>query len=439
MTKKEVLKKSNHLISVLPRESISSIQQKSYNVFLKVAQEKARFSKKEKFINVSKENNYIFKISCNDLKERAGLNKQDYNYIKQELEKLMEIVIEVVDKENKDNWALFHFLDEVEKKDNEFEFVLNWRIVKSIKKCDFFTRLDLGQIAKLNSKYSIILYELAQRYLDEKNPNITIPKMTIEELRKRTNTEDKYKRFEAFRRRVLDRACNEISEKTDILLDYKKIKKGRRIAYIDFEVKKKNNQPKIENEEEDISENSSRPSKSGQKEFSDDVEYLYKLLPKNLQNWANKRFLDNALDQHEKKYIAADIKLAKEKNDISNFIGWLKSSLKKCENAGGCGNGGHFGDYLVVIQEKAQKKKEKKKKKKIIDKLEKQAKTKSFELYNDLSEEEKTEMLEELDYNQDSPFSSSPKTFLRSHFYNKILKNLKNEYIEDFNQKQSKK
>ncbi|WP_027338545.1 replication initiation protein [Halonatronum saccharophilum] len=327
---KDKLNKPNELISILPKEKISLIQQKSFNVFLKIAQKQAKFSTEEKYRNIDKEKRYLFRIPCRELKERAGLDKQDYQYIKEELEKLLEIVIEVVDKENKNNWALFHLLESIEKEDDEFEFALDWRIIEALKNCDFFTELDLMQIAELNSKYAVVFYELAIRY-----EKFKIPRMTIEELRKRTNTQKKYQRTNDFIKFVIAKACEEISEKTDIILTYNTEKKGRRIAYIDFEVERKA-----------IKEELPIPLEPIQVDFSDEVEELYKLLPLETQSKANKKFLDKLLKKHQFKYLKGDIEYAKKKNP-KNFIAYLKTSCKRCEEIGGCGEGGHYSSIAV--------------------------------------------------------------------------------------------
>jgi len=96
------------------KESISLIQQKCYNIFLRNAQREIKFG--NKYEEITDKIRYVFEISCQDLEKQAGLNKKDYDYLKQELEKLLSIVISVVNKENKNNWRLFHFLDNIEKK-----------------------------------------------------------------------------------------------------------------------------------------------------------------------------------------------------------------------------------------------------------------------------------------------------------------------------------
>jgi len=63
--------------------------------------------------------------------------------------------------------------------------------------------------------------------------------MSIKELRKRTSTKNKYKRFYNFKVNILDKTCEEINKKTDIILRCSMEKKGRRIAFVDFEIEKK--------------------------------------------------------------------------------------------------------------------------------------------------------------------------------------------------------
>lgn len=50
---------------------------------------------------------------------------------------------------------------------------------------------------------------------------------------------NEYSRIEAFKRRVLDLAINEINEKTDITASYKQHKKGRQIVGFSFSFKQK--------------------------------------------------------------------------------------------------------------------------------------------------------------------------------------------------------
>jgi len=370
MTNK-ILNKPNQLISILPEKSINLIQQKSYNIFLRNAQRKVKFS--DKYKSVDKEKRYIFKIPCKELKQKAGLGKKYYKEIKEELKKLIQIIVEVVDSENKENWAAFSLLESIEKIDDIFEYSLNWRIIKALKEHNFFTSLDLMQIRELKSKYSVVLYELAIRYQKYK-----IPKMSIEELRKRTGTENKYKQFYNFRRRVLDVACEEISEKTDINLFYSTEKRGRRIAFIDFKIEKK-------------PEELPRSIEVKEQAYSSEVLELFQLLPNLEQVESNKKELDNLLKDHSLKYLKADIDYAKQAQP-DNFMGFLKASCQ----------GGHYS--TVKLEKKAKqeelakrKEEEQRKRKELEERIDKKAKEMAVERYELLAEKELEKYNQEYD------------------------------------------
>lgn len=115
-----------------------------------------------------------------------------------------------------------------------------------------FTQYLLSDIAKLQSKHSIVVYKwLSMNYnqyeyyknkgnrtqtqLDEyKNPIIT-----IKELRRITDSEKEYSSMNDFTKRVLDKATNEISEHTNFEVTYNKIKSGRSITAVQFHINKK--------------------------------------------------------------------------------------------------------------------------------------------------------------------------------------------------------
>lgn len=115
-----------------------------------------------------------------------------------------------------------------------------------------FTQYVISDIMELNSKYSIILYKwLCIQYhqyehyqykgnrthlqLEEyKNPTIS-----INELRKLTDTKNEYIDFRNFNQWVLKKPIKEISEYTHFTVTYEKLKKGRSIDSIQFHITKK--------------------------------------------------------------------------------------------------------------------------------------------------------------------------------------------------------
>jgi plasmid replication initiation protein len=365
--KREVLNKPNQLISIISKENITTTQRKAYNIFLKHAQNKVKFENYE---------GNTFKISHFDLHKNSNIKNKNLDYIyKEELKNLMTTTVEIVDKDNPDYWEAFTLLSYIRKDKDYYYYELNQAILKALKNQTFFTPLNLVMINSLSSQYSIIFYELAIRYQKYK-----IPKMSVEEIRELTQTEDEYNRFYDFRRRVLDTACQEISEKTDIVLTYKTEKKGRRIAFIDFEIQKKEELPvKIEAKVEE------------QEEYLAETLELFNLLPKDEQVESNKRELAKLLEEHTFRYLKADIEYTK-KAEPDNFMGFLKAS---CQS-------GHYSTAELEKKAKEEelsrkREEEKRKREELEEKIQKKAREKAVEKYERLSEEELEQYNQEYD------------------------------------------
>lgn len=99
-----------------------------------------------------------------------------------------------------------------------------------------FTSYDLEQVANINSRYAIRLYEIliAWRNIGKTN------QITIEEIRHRLGIlPNEYQRMELFKRKILDYSMSEINEKTDIEISYEQHKKGRNIIGFTFTIKQK--------------------------------------------------------------------------------------------------------------------------------------------------------------------------------------------------------
>ena len=102
-----------------------------------------------------------------------------------------------------------------------------------------FTSYELEQVADLNSKYSVRLYEIiiAWRFQGK------TPMLPIDEIRYRLGVqENEYQLMGDFKKRVLELAIKEINEKTDIQVAYEQHKRGRKIVGFTFTFKVKNTQ-----------------------------------------------------------------------------------------------------------------------------------------------------------------------------------------------------
>lgn len=97
-----------------------------------------------------------------------------------------------------------------------------------------FTTFYLHNAAQLSSAYSIRLYELLKQY---ENTDTKRREFELKELKKILGCEDKYKTYNNFKRKVIETAKKELSEKTDIGFTYKVRKIGRRVNWITFNIK----------------------------------------------------------------------------------------------------------------------------------------------------------------------------------------------------------
>ena len=119
----------------------------------------------------------------------------------------------------------------------------------------FFTQYLLSQTSKLNSVYSVRLYELLIQWK-------TAGKTPVFELAlfrgQMGLDEGEYKAMNDFKKRVLDLAVSEINEKTDLTVSYTQQKRGRVVSGFGFVVKPKHSIPKYAQNSLKSSENKER-------------------------------------------------------------------------------------------------------------------------------------------------------------------------------------
>lgn len=104
-----------------------------------------------------------------------------------------------------------------------------------------FTSYKLCIVANLKSIYSIRLYELLMQFKATKERMLTIEKFRgLLEIK-----ENQYPRFADIRRWVLQPAVNELNIKTNLIIEWKALKQGRKINSLLFKFKE-NGQMKLE-------------------------------------------------------------------------------------------------------------------------------------------------------------------------------------------------
>lgn len=99
---------------------------------------------------------------------------------------------------------------------------------------DQFTSYDLLGVQGLKSIHSIRMYEVACQF-----KSVGHRSLTLEQIKNMLDLGDSYPRWVDLKKRVIDRACKEISEKSDLELTYTMIKQVRSVVGIKLKIKKK--------------------------------------------------------------------------------------------------------------------------------------------------------------------------------------------------------
>lgn len=100
-----------------------------------------------------------------------------------------------------------------------------------------FTQYQLYNILAMRSSFSVRIYELMKSYAFQKSKTFE-----VSELKRLLGVEEvkSYDRFPDFRRKVLEKAREEINELTDINIYFEPITKGKKVVKIKFRIDQKN-------------------------------------------------------------------------------------------------------------------------------------------------------------------------------------------------------
>jgi plasmid replication initiation protein len=96
-----------------------------------------------------------------------------------------------------------------------------------------FTTYKLRNIANLQSSHSIRLYELLMKF------NATGERVIyLDDFKSALGISDKYKEFKILKRDVIAPSVKELNQRSDLIIKFETIKKGRSVAALSFEFKK---------------------------------------------------------------------------------------------------------------------------------------------------------------------------------------------------------
>ena len=225
MNKKEVIK---HSSAIQISNKINLLERRSWNVLLANA-----------FDDMKDKD--IFKIPIKELANILEYDSNDKDYLKNILRKLNRTQIEwnILTKDKEKEWGVSTLLADARIINGECFYSYSPFMREKLHNPEMYARINLSLQNKFKSKHSLALYELFVDYYDEKRKYGETPKMSINELRKLLGlVSSEYKEFKFLKRDVINKAISEINIKSDILIESKFIKEGRKVVDIKFIIKR---------------------------------------------------------------------------------------------------------------------------------------------------------------------------------------------------------
>lgn len=214
----DLIFKPNELIEVISRP-VSLLGLKAYNSILKRLQ--------------TNNTDRMIIAPLEILEEIGSTNSYDelYTY----LDELQKTQVKSIDKRGK-LWGSFVLISEFKKLDDGI-FVQVPATIHNVlcgkdKKQEemYYTTIKLLEEKSYKCSYSIIFYEIFKKY-----EKVELPIYTVEELRNLTKTEDKYKVYADFKKRVIVPALKEINSfDTKYTYNYEEEYLGRKVYKIKF-------------------------------------------------------------------------------------------------------------------------------------------------------------------------------------------------------------
>ena len=172
----------------------------------------------------------VYSFSVAELANMAGIDTSRVYYdIRDIMDRLTGIRVKYINDEEEE-FEFFHFIDSTRYKDG----ILSFSFSRKFRDCIFelrthFTKYLLKNIRPLRSAYSIRTYELMKKWQAAGGF-----RCSIEEFKQLVGAE--YDHMGDLRKRVIDKAVNDINQNTDLIINYDLEKLGRFNKYIEFSI-----------------------------------------------------------------------------------------------------------------------------------------------------------------------------------------------------------
>lgn len=209
-------------------------------------------------------------------------------------------------------------------KDATMKIMFNYLLIPYLLDIDVgYTKYYLENIRSMSSLYSIRIFQIIKQ-----NQKLKSRKYSIEELRQILGIDsNEYKLYADFKRKVLERAVNEINTQTDMNVEYQEDKRSRKVVGIKFNISTKFAETETKNSVLEIFDLSIYDGKFEKiKKFY--IETLtmmskrtsYNDVINSLKTTNYCKIFDQALDMYNIYYAKPDVKITSPTGCLANFI-----------------------------------------------------------------------------------------------------------------------
>ena len=172
---------------------------------------------------------YEIKVSELELKLQS---EQHETRLKQFAKNILSKPLEVP---TNDGWIVFNWFQDIEyiRGQAKFRVSISKKLMPYLLELkERFVKYNLGYILPLTSNYPVRLYQLLKEY-----EKLTRRTFTVVELQDLLQVPNSLKRYDNFKRKVLQVAEKELIENCDIFFEFEEIKEGRKVNEILFRIK----------------------------------------------------------------------------------------------------------------------------------------------------------------------------------------------------------
>lgn len=171
--------------------------------------------------------NYQIPISQFDFLADNNNHQRLKKYCKDIMSKPLEV-------NDNGEWVLFNWFSHIRYKKEMLECSVSPELKPYLLELqENFKSYDLKYILEMQSEYSIRIYELLK-----KSEKMGYLEIDLEELQDLLQVPESFKRYDNFKRKVLQVTSIEIAKYSDIYFDFQEIKKGKKVATLKFIINK---------------------------------------------------------------------------------------------------------------------------------------------------------------------------------------------------------